>query len=111
MRASALLRDARCRAGLSQRQLAARSGVAQPTIARIEGGRAEPRFGLLRRLLEACGTRLVTEPIAGLGVDRTAIRELLALSPAERLALAVEEARNLAALEERVLGKDQARAQ
>jgi hypothetical protein len=53
----------------------------------------------------------VTEPIAGLGVDRTAIRELLALSPAERLALAVEEARNLAAFEERVRGRDQAPAQ
>lgn len=108
MGASGLLRDARRRAGLSQRQLAARSGVAQPTIARIEAGRADPRFGLLQRLLEACGSWLVSEPTAGSGVDRTAIRELLALSPAERLALAVEEARNLATLEERVnAGRDQ----
>ena len=102
MAADELLRDARRRSGLSQRQLAARSGVPQSSIARLESGRAEPRFGLLQRLLEACGARLSSEPIAGRGVDRTAIREMLALSPGERLALAVEEARNLAALEELV---------
>jgi predicted transcriptional regulator len=33
------LRQARRRVGLSQRDLAARTGIAQPTIARIEGGR------------------------------------------------------------------------
>jgi transcriptional regulator with XRE-family HTH domain len=100
MDAAHLLRQARRRAGLSQRQLARRGGVPQPTIARIETGRTEPRFGLLQRLLAACDTRLVSEPIAGRGVDRTAIREMLELPLAERLALAVEEARNLAALEE-----------
>lgn len=102
MAADEFLRDARRRAGLSQRQLAAKSGVPQSSIARLESGRAEPRFGLLQRLLEACGARLSSEPIAGRGVDRTAIREMLALSPAQRLALAVEEARNLASFEELV---------
>lgn len=94
-----LLREARLRAGLSQRRLADRSGVPQSSIARIESGRSEPRFGLLQRLLEGCGASLASEPVAGRGVDRTAIREMLALSPTERLALAVQEARNLEALE------------
>jgi hypothetical protein len=35
-------------------------------------------------------------------VDRSAIRKLLKLSPAERARLAVEEARNLAAFDQRV---------
>lgn len=38
-------------AGLSQRELALRTGVAQPTIARIEGGRVDPRVTTLERLL------------------------------------------------------------
>ena len=93
-----LLRYARGRAGLSQRELATRSGVAQPAIARIESGRVSPRVASLERLLEACGFRLAIRQAGGEGIDRTAIRELLRLTPAERLRLATEEARNLAAL-------------
>lgn len=36
------------------------------------------------------------------GIDRTVIRRLLALTPAERFRLAVEEARNLAAFDARL---------
>jgi len=93
--ASRLIRYARRSAELSQRELALRSGVAQPAIARIESGRSAPRADTLERLLRACGVRLDLAPVAGEGVDRTAIRRLLALSPAERARLAVEEARNL----------------
>lgn len=95
MRAANLLRYARRRAGLSQRQLAERTGVAQPTIARIERGRASPRFDTLDLLLEACKVRLTLSRLEEQEVDRSAIRELLRLSPAERLQLAAEEARNL----------------
>jgi hypothetical protein len=52
----------------------------------------------LDRLLEACGMRLTVEVRAGRGVDRTAIRELLRLTPAERLASAAADARALEAL-------------
>jgi predicted transcriptional regulator len=107
--ASQLLRQARRKAGLSQRQLAARSGVPQPTIARIEAGRSDARFAMVHRLLEACDMRLVSEHVAGRGIDRTAMREMLALRPTERLALAVEEARNLAAFEQRVRSRDRPR--
>ncbi|MGH2810631.1 MAG: helix-turn-helix domain-containing protein, partial [Actinomycetota bacterium] len=46
-----VLRESRRKAGLSQRQLARLSGVAQPAIARLESGRAVPRVDLLDRLL------------------------------------------------------------
>ena len=81
--ARTLLR-ARRRAGLTQRALAARTGVAQPTIARIERGRDDPRVSTLERLLRACDEMLEAMPEAGVGVDRTEIRRLLKLAPADR---------------------------
>ena len=92
------LRRARTRAGLSQRGLAAATGVAQPTIARIERGHEEPRVGTLRVLLAACGHRLDVSPAGGEGIDRTVIRQLLALSPAQRAELAAREGRALEAI-------------
>ena len=86
---------ARRRQGLSQRELAARSGIAQPAIARIESGKVVPRVDTLERLLKACDYELRTGPRRGIGVDRTVIRELLALTPRERLELATAEAANL----------------
>jgi uncharacterized protein len=94
--AAKLVRRARHRAGLSQRELAARTGIAQPTIARIERGQASPRFDTVVRLLAACGYELDLVPrLEGAGVDRSAIRELLSLAPEERLRRAGVEARNL----------------
>ena len=55
MDARALLRTERHRAGLTQRQLAERTRVPQSTIARIEGGRTDPRASTLDALLVACG--------------------------------------------------------
>ncbi len=97
MQAGPLLRYARRRAGCSQRQLASRTGVAQPTIAQIETGRTSPRFETLSRLLAACEFRLTLSRHGEPDVDRSAIRELLVLTPAERLKLAAEEAANLEA--------------
>jgi predicted transcriptional regulator len=75
--------------------LAARTGIAQPTIARIERGHDDPRVGTLDRLLHACEETIEVVPRAGAGIDRTEIRELLALTPAERVAALVDEARTL----------------
>jgi transcriptional regulator with XRE-family HTH domain len=55
MDAGQLVREARSRAGLTQRQLAARSGVVQPAIARIERGSSSPPFDQVLRLVRACG--------------------------------------------------------
>lgn len=48
-----LLRIARARTGMSQRQLAEAAGVAQSTIARIESGARQPSLPLLARILAA----------------------------------------------------------
>ena len=45
--------------GLSQRNLAAKSGVGYASIARIETGRQDPTVGMLARLAEALGIRVV----------------------------------------------------
>ena len=87
--AGRMVREARGRAGLTQRQLAAKAGIPQETIARIERGRADPRVKTLDRLLEACGYGLETMPRLGIGVDRTQIRALLEMTPSERLARAL----------------------
>jgi predicted transcriptional regulator len=89
MGAARALRHARRRAGISQRELAARSGVPQSTIARIESGAVDPRVGTLRRLLRACGFDLEVEPLLGQDVDRSLLRAQLAMTPAERLRNAV----------------------
>lgn len=98
------LRRARHRAGLTQRELAHRTGVAQPTIARIEGGLADPRVATLERLLAACGASLSVERVPGAGIDRTQMRELLALSPRARLELLRGDAAGLARFD-RALGR------
>jgi transcriptional regulator with XRE-family HTH domain len=95
MRAADFVRTARNRAGLTQLELGKRAGVTQAAISRIEDGKVSPRFDTLARLLEACGFSIEIAPRLGEGVDRTAIRELLRLTPVERARLAVEEARNL----------------
>ena len=90
-----MLRQARGRAGLTQRELASRATVAQSVVARIESGGVVPRLDTLDRLLSACGEGLESGPRPGRSLDRSIIRELLALSPGERARLAVDEARNV----------------
>jgi ribosome-binding protein aMBF1 (putative translation factor) len=53
--AGQFVREARRRAGLSQRALAARVGVSQPLVARIESGDVDPSFGRWLQLVRACG--------------------------------------------------------
>jgi transcriptional regulator with XRE-family HTH domain len=88
---------ARSHARLSQRDLAARTGIAQPTIARIESGVVSPRLDTLDRLLSATGSGLELAPRIGTGVDRTLIRAALRRSPEERVLAAGAAGRNLAA--------------
>lgn len=91
--AGRMVRYARRRAALTQRQLAAKSGIPQESIARIERGRVDPRVGTLDRLLEACEYGLESMPRLGIGIDRPQIRERLDLSPAQRLQRAADEDR------------------
>jgi transcriptional regulator with XRE-family HTH domain len=102
-----VLRAARRRAGLTQRALAERAGVPQPSVARIESGASVPRTDTLQRLLHAAGQELAAEPRLGIGIDRTLIRERLAMTPDERGRAATVAARNLSRLlaEARILGR------
>ena len=92
MDAARVLRQARRRAGLTQRALASKAGVPQSQIARIETGATVPRVDTLDRLLEACGEGLESLPRPGIGIDRSMYAALLDLSPRERLLRASEEA-------------------
>jgi transcriptional regulator with XRE-family HTH domain len=62
-----LIREARRRKGLSQRQLALRAGTSQSAIDRIERGVQDVTWGRLRTLLLALGEEPVLEsaPIRG----------------------------------------------
>jgi transcriptional regulator with XRE-family HTH domain len=88
--AGRMVRHARRRAGLTQRQLAARAGIPQETIARIERGRSDPRVNTLDRLLAATSFGLEVMPRLGIGVDRTQINAMLDRPMVERLAWAIE---------------------
>jgi transcriptional regulator with XRE-family HTH domain len=56
--AAGLLLMAREEAGISQRDLAERAGVAQSEIARIESGNREPSIPTLQRILAGAGLEL-----------------------------------------------------
>jgi len=53
--AGSLILSARIKAGLTQRQLAERLGVSQPTVAAYESGRRQPTVPMLMRFLAAAG--------------------------------------------------------
>jgi transcriptional regulator with XRE-family HTH domain len=90
-----LVREARRSAGLSQRGLAARAGVPQSTVGRIEGGRLAPQWSTVEALLRATGRTLELADASGAGVDRSQIAALLRLTPMERARLAAADGANL----------------
>ena len=88
MQSARLVRWARLHTGQSQAQVSEKTGIAQSTISRIEGGKFDPHFSVVRRLLRACGYDLELGPALGYGVDRSEIRQGLRMAPAERVAAA-----------------------
>jgi transcriptional regulator with XRE-family HTH domain len=81
-----LLREARVRHELSQKQLAVRAGTTQSAIARIERDRTSPSVRTLATLFEAMGEDLVLDvrPRES-GVDLTLNRRNLEHGSTERL--------------------------
>lgn len=63
------IRDAREEAGMSQTELAARIGIAQSALSRIEAGRANLTLGTLQRVTDALGVPLTL----GVGSHEVAI--------------------------------------
>ncbi len=64
MHTASLLREARLEAGLTQAELASRSGTSQATLSAYERGQKSPSTATLERILAATGRRLATEPAA-----------------------------------------------
>jgi transcriptional regulator with XRE-family HTH domain len=85
MAAWAIVREARSRARLSQRELARRAGKAQSEIGRIEAGRQDPTFATIERLVRAAGFDLKLQLVPRDDHDERLIQGMLALSPDERL--------------------------
>ena len=104
-----LLKSARAAAGLSQRELARKARTAQSVVARIELGETSPTWATLTRLLRAAGFRPLAEleqipkldrqrkngaldRALAYGVDVSLLRDGLATSVSDRLALLDENA-------------------
>lgn len=81
---SHLVREARLRAGLSQAELAARTGTTQSAIARLERGRSSPGFARVDELVTACGfeLRVGLTPIDA--HDRNLTPDIGSLTPEQR---------------------------
>ncbi|NUT56837.1 MAG: helix-turn-helix transcriptional regulator [Thermoleophilia bacterium] len=85
MRSADLIREARLRAGLTQYELAERSGRDRSVIARWEQGTVAPSIETLVELVHACGFDLPLElvPHDSAGVER--LRKNALLSPERRV--------------------------
>jgi transcriptional regulator with XRE-family HTH domain len=80
-----LVREARRRAGLTQRELAERAGTTQSAIARLEGGHTSPSFEKVLALVRHCGLDLAVGIVEH---DHSAIEQAmrnLLLEPEERI--------------------------
>jgi transcriptional regulator with XRE-family HTH domain len=85
MNGSHLIREARHRAGLSQRQLADRVGTTQSAIARVESGDTAPSLERISSLVQACGFELELKLRVADDHDWSMVARNLELSPDERL--------------------------
>lgn len=77
------LRRARDRSGLTQRELAQAVGSTQPSIARLEAGRVDPRLGTVGELASRLGLRLALRPLEGLDDVAVAIADDISRGDAE----------------------------
>ena len=83
-----LVREARMRAGLTQRELAARAGTSQSVVARVEAGQTRPGSATLQRLLAAAGFELRAELLPLPVVDTHMLDDvdrIMSLTPEQRL--------------------------
>ena len=80
-----LLRQARTRAKLSQRELARRAGTTQSVVARIEKGQTSPTFETLERLLDAAGERFSPQTQPADGGMLYEVPHILSMTPESRL--------------------------
>jgi transcriptional regulator with XRE-family HTH domain len=85
VRSAGLIREARLRAGLTQYQLAERSGRERSVIARYEQGAVAPSVETLIELVRACGFDLPLELIPRDESSLERLRKNVLLSPERRV--------------------------
>ena len=85
VKSAGLLREARLRAGLSQNDLAQRTGKPRPHIGRYEAGAVAPSLDTLLELINACGFDLPLELVPLQEASDDGLAELQQLSPERRL--------------------------
>jgi transcriptional regulator with XRE-family HTH domain len=83
-----ILRNARHDLGVSQAQLAIRTGIAAPAISRIENGHESPSFERFSRCMEALGLTPTVELglLGGSNADPTHLAAEAEMTPSQRLA-------------------------
>ena len=80
-----LVREARKRSGMTQRELADKAGTTQSAIARLESGRTSPSLEDVQRLMRLAGFELVVELAPYDDSDRLQAHDRLKLTPDERV--------------------------
>jgi transcriptional regulator with XRE-family HTH domain len=85
VRSAAVIREARLRAGLSQYELAERSGRKRGVIARWEQGTVAPSVETLIDLVRACGFDLPLELVPYERADAERLAKNARLSPERRV--------------------------
>jgi transcriptional regulator with XRE-family HTH domain len=90
-RGGELIREARLRAGLTQKELSELTGRERSVIARWEQGAISPPIDSLMEIIHACGFDL---PLTLLPVDKSAddeLHEALMATPSERVEWLLQE--------------------
>ena len=85
MRSARIIREARLRAGLTQAELAERSGRDRTVVARWEQGLVAPSVDTLAELVEACGFELPLELVPRDADLEEAVADRAPLSPERRV--------------------------
>jgi transcriptional regulator with XRE-family HTH domain len=82
-----ILREARRRGGVTQRELAIRTGIAAPAISRIENGHESPSFERFAVCLQALGFEPAVElhALSGSRADPVHLAAEAQLTPSQRL--------------------------
>jgi transcriptional regulator with XRE-family HTH domain len=86
MRGNHLVREARRRAGLTQAELAARTGTTQSAIARLERGGGSPSLERISELVAACGLDVEVHLVPHDEAGWAQVRDNAKLSPPDRVA-------------------------
>jgi transcriptional regulator with XRE-family HTH domain len=85
VRSARIIREARLRAGLTQAELAERSGRDRTVVARWEQGLVAPSVDTLAELVEACGFELPLELVPRDTGLEEAVADRAPLSPERRI--------------------------